>query len=52
MANPIIQVQGVNKEYGKRKNTVAALKNINIEIQPGEFIAVVGPSGCGKCALD
>ena len=51
MANPIIQVQGVNKEYGKGKNTVAALKNINIEIQPGEFVAVVGPSGCGKSTL-
>jgi len=41
----------VNKEYGKGKNTVAALKNINIEIQPGEFVAVVGPSGCGKSTL-
>ena len=51
MANPIIQVQGVHKEYGKGKNTVAALKSINIEIQPGEFIAVVGPSGCGKSTL-
>jgi len=51
MANPIIQVQGVHKEYGKGKNTVAALKSINIEIQPGEFVAVVGPSGCGKSTL-
>jgi putative ABC transport system ATP-binding protein len=49
--NPIIQVQEVNKEYGRGKNTVAALKDINIEIEPGEFVAVLGPSGCGKSTL-
>ncbi len=51
MTNPIIRVEGVNKEYGKGKNTVAALKDINLEITPGEFIAIVGPSGCGKSTL-
>jgi len=51
MAQPIIQVQEVNKEFGKGKNTVAALKDINIEIQKGEFVAIVGPSGCGKSTL-
>jgi len=51
MAQPIIQVQEVNKEYGKGKNTVAALKDVDIDIQAGEFVAVVGPSGCGKSTL-
>ncbi len=51
MANPIIRVEGVDKEYGRGRNTVAALKNINLEIEAGEFIAVVGPSGCGKSTL-
>jgi putative ABC transport system ATP-binding protein len=51
MAQPIIQVQGANKEFGKGKNTVAALKDINLEIQAGEFVAIVGPSGCGKSTL-
>lgn len=51
MAQPIIQVQEVNKEFGKGKNTVAALKDVNIDIQAGEFVAVVGPSGCGKSTL-
>ena len=51
MVNPIIRVEEVDKEYGKGKNTVAALKDINLEIAPGEFIAVVGPSGCGKSTL-
>lgn len=51
MTNPIIRVESIDKEYGKGKNTVAALKDINLEIMPGEFIAVVGPSGCGKSTL-
>ncbi|MHA1769027.1 MAG: ABC transporter ATP-binding protein [Candidatus Thorarchaeota archaeon] len=51
MARPMIQVQEVDKEYGHGKNTVAALKDINIEIMEGEFVAVVGPSGCGKSTL-
>ena len=51
MVNPIIRVEEVDKEYGKGKNTVAALKNIKLEIAPGEFIAIVGPSGCGKSTL-
>lgn len=51
MANAIIQLEEVNKEFGKGKNTVAALKDINLEIHQGEFVAVVGPSGCGKSTL-
>ncbi|TFH11093.1 MAG: ABC transporter ATP-binding protein [Candidatus Thorarchaeota archaeon] len=51
MAQPIIQVQGANKEFGKGKNTVAALKDVNLEIAVGEFVAIVGPSGCGKSTL-
>ncbi|MEM4735282.1 MAG: ABC transporter ATP-binding protein [Candidatus Thorarchaeota archaeon] len=51
MPNPIIRVESVNKEYGKGKKTVAALKDINIEIEKGEFVAVLGPSGCGKSTL-
>jgi putative ABC transport system ATP-binding protein len=51
MAGPIIQLEEVNKEYGKGKNTVAAMKDVNLEISAGEFIAVLGPSGCGKSTL-
>ena len=41
MAKPIIQLEDVNKEFGKGKNTVAALKDVNLEIEAGEFIAVL-----------
>lgn len=51
MAGPIIQLEDVNKEYGKGKNTVAALKDVDLQIDTGDFIAVLGPSGCGKSTL-
>lgn len=51
MAKPIIQLEEVNKEYGKGKNTVAAMKDVNLQIESGDFVAVLGPSGCGKSTL-
>ena len=51
MAGPIIQLEEVNKEYGKGKNTVAAMKDVNLNIDAGDFVAVLGPSGCGKSTL-
>ena len=40
-------VEGVNLSYG----TTHVLKDINLEIKPGEFFAFLGPSGCGKTTL-
>lgn len=40
----MISVKGLKKSFGKHE----VLKGINIEIQPGEVVAIVGPSGCGK----
>ena len=51
MAGPIIQLEDVNKEYGKGRNTVAAMKDVNLQIEAGDFVAVLGPSGCGKSTL-
>jgi ABC-type Fe3+/spermidine/putrescine transport system ATPase subunit len=39
-----VQVEGLIKKY----NDVTALENVNIDIQEGEFFALLGPSGCGK----
>jgi putative ABC transport system ATP-binding protein len=47
----LIQLQGVSKTFSIEKDHVFALKNINLEIQSGEFVAITGPSGSGKSTL-
>lgn len=46
----ILSVQHVSKTHGK-KHTFQALKDINFDIQKGEFFAIMGPSGSGKTTL-
>ena len=47
----VLQTQGLKKYYGKEPNIVRALDGVDIEINAGEFIAVVGMSGSGKSTL-
>ena len=42
-----LQLQGIEKFFGEHR----AIKGIDLEIKPGEFIVFVGPSGCGKSTL-
>ena len=49
MANdPIIRLRGVTKTYGSGPTAFQALKGVDLDIQRGDFIAVMGPSGSGK----
>ncbi len=43
----ILELQDVEKIYGEKDNQVTALRNINLKIKEGEFVAIVGTSGSG-----
>ncbi|MDQ0151050.1 ABC transporter ATP-binding protein [Eubacterium multiforme] len=46
-----ILLENVSKVYGKKENEFKALKDINLKIEEGEFIAIMGASGSGKTTL-
>ncbi len=48
---PSIQFNEVSYSYCDNNETYLALENINLEISPGEFICLVGHSGCGKSTM-
>ena len=47
----IIEVKNLNKSFKVGKESVQVLKNINFNVQEGEFISIMGPSGGGKSTL-
>jgi putative ABC transport system ATP-binding protein len=48
MSAPLIELRGVTKRYGAGATELLALKGIDLTIERGEFIAIMGPSGSGK----
>ena len=47
-ATPLIQLKGVTKVYGQGATALMALKGVDVTIEAGDFVAIMGPSGSGK----
>src|SRR5512134_2762901 len=47
----VIEVVHVSKSFQLAESTVEVLKNVNLEVEKGEFISIMGPSGSGKSTL-
>lgn len=46
-----IRIEGLSKRYGKGDTAVDALKEVNMQVAPGEVVGLIGPSGSGKTTL-
>lgn len=47
----VLEVKNICKTYQAENGEIEALKNINFDINEGEYISIIGPSGCGKSTL-
>ncbi|WP_046655048.1 ABC transporter ATP-binding protein [Paenibacillus larvae] len=51
MTKPVLITKGVTKTYGAKNNMYMALDHIDLEVNEGEFVGIMGPSGAGKTTL-
>ena len=48
---PLVQLQGIRKDYRRGNETVHVLQALDLDIPRGDFLALMGPSGSGKTTL-
>ncbi|MEV0352407.1 ABC transporter ATP-binding protein [Nonomuraea sp. NPDC050680] len=51
MTTPVLRVQNLVKEYGEGEARVRALRGVNLDVEQGDYLAIMGASGSGKSTL-
>ena len=51
MSEPVLSIRGLRRTYVTAAGELPVLKGVDLDVQPGEIVGLIGPSGSGKSSL-